>query len=483
MRTAIYLTCCSVLWAVAAYGQCNGQNTPPSNASENTPAVPSGWATGASVTVYVNTTTYSSDQVSAIEAGFTNWHNSSAGNGVKYSFIPVTGQPVPTGNWVYVSQATPTDGGAANTTYQVSLADHDQIGYVDYAQMILNPKDTNDSFLTGIVAHEDGHLDFLGDCSSCAIGQSVMAFGSTFNVTNLSQSPSTCDAAAVKDDSTPPPPPPPPTCCTGGPACSDHYFCSDGGEGCQCEFGSPIIVDTTGKGFHLTPADEGVMFDISGDGRPIKIAWTAADSGNAFLALDRNGNGKIDSGKELFGNFTAQPKSGDPNGFLALAEFDKPENGGNGDGIIDRRDAVFAHLLLWIDENHDGVSQPNELHTLPELGVFSLALHYRDDRHFFDQYGNWFHYQAAVNPKPRDGKSKDGRVTYDVFFQVADDERGGTLSAAQSRVPGRHDPWLSLMGGGYKDGVLHDALALAPLLANKTRCRPQLGTTAQEVQK
>jgi hypothetical protein len=153
-------------------------------------------------------------------------------------------------------------------------------------------------------------------------------------------------------------------------------------------------VDTTGQGFHLTPADEGVMFDISGDGRPIKMAWTAADSGDAFLALDRNHNGKIDSGKELFGNFIAQPKSDDPNGFRALAEYDKPENGGNGDGIIDKRDAVFAHLLLWIDENHDGISQPNELHTLPELGVFSLALHYRDDKHFLDQYDNWFHYQA-----------------------------------------------------------------------------------------
>jgi hypothetical protein len=116
-----------------------------------------------------------------------------------------------------------------------------------------------------------------------------------------------------------------------------------------------------------------------------------------------------------------------------LAEFDKPENGGNGDGIIDDHDDVFPHLLLWIDENHDGISQPNELHTLPELGVSSISLHYRNDRYAFDQYGNWFHYQAALNPDQRDGESKDGRVTYDVFFVVAHD--GPAVSAAQSRRP------------------------------------------------
>ena len=187
---------------------------------------------------------------------------------------------------------------------------------------------------------------------------------------------------------------------------------------CGC-CASPIIVDTTGLGFHLTSAEDGVWFDIHADGHPTLIAWTAAGSGNAFLALDRNHNGRIDDGKELFGNITAQPRSDHPNGYLALAEFDKPENGGNGDGIIDARDDVFQHLLLWIDENHNGISEPNELHTLPELGVYSISLHYRDDQHFRDQYGNWFHYQAALNPDPRDGTSKDGRLTYDVFFKTA----------------------------------------------------------------
>ncbi len=235
----------------------------------------------------------------------------------------------------------------------------------------------------------------------------------------------------------------------------------------KCPPVSPTVVDTTGGGFHLTSADDGVVFDIRGDGHPIKLAWTAGNWGNAFLALDRNHNGKIDNGRELFGNFTAQPASDHPNGYLALAEFDKPENGGNGDGIVDERDAVFSHLLLWIDENHDGISQPNELHTLPELGVYSISLHYRDDRHFVDQYGNWFHYQAALNPDPQDGESKDGRVTYDVFFQAAD-QAVEPVSSTQLRaghLP-RGDQWqLSLAGGGYRNGMVYDGLGLVPLPA------------------
>jgi hypothetical protein len=186
---------------------------------------------------------------------------------------------------------------------------------------------------------------------------------------------------------------------------------------CECKGISPIVIDTTGTGFQLTSAGNGVLFDFYGNGHSIQMAWTSANSNNAFLALDRNHNGRIDSAKELFGNITEQPPSPEPNGFLALAEFDKAENGGNGDGIIDSRDAVFSHLLLWIDANHDGISQTNELHSLPELGVYSLALKYTEARRT-DQFGNQFRYKSAVNPDPEDSESKDGRVTYDVFLQT-----------------------------------------------------------------
>lgn len=183
----------------------------------------------------------------------------------------------------------------------------------------------------------------------------------------------------------------------------------------NCE--SPIIIDTAGEGFHLTSAAQGVQFDIAADGHLLQIGWTDPQYHNGFLVLDRNHNGIIDNGTDLFGNFTPQPASATPNGFLALAEFDKPENGGNGDGIIDERDAVFSHLLIWIDENHDGKSQPNELHTLPELGINSISLEYKESRRV-DEFGNAFRFRAKLNPDSNEGQSNTDRWAFDVFLTL-----------------------------------------------------------------
>lgn len=172
----------------------------------------------------------------------------------------------------------------------------------------------------------------------------------------------------------------------------------------------------------MTSADDGVRFDIRGDGQPIQMAWTSLRFHNAFLALPES-DGQVHSGKDLFGNYTAQALSAHPNGFLALAEYDKPENGGNGDGIIDERDQLFSRLRLWIDDNHDGISQFSELHTLPEMGIYSLALNYYETPRT-DDFANQFRYRGLVNPglrrDPRDDRTNErgqvGRWAYDVFF-------------------------------------------------------------------
>jgi hypothetical protein len=279
--------------------------------------------------------------------------------------------------------------------------------------MTINSQVTDTTALTEVIAHEIGHTFALTDCSYpvCPVYSSVMETNAptTVNGSIGLPGPNNCDMSAVY-------------------SIAVDYQCSTcdvqpsntcvlNPITCICKSGSPIIIDISGKGFDLTNAANGVKFDIFGTGTPVQMGWTSPGANNAFLALP-GADGFVHNGKQLFGDFTPQPKSSTPNGFAALAVYDDPKNGGNGDGVIDAKDAVFASLRLWIDANHDGISQPEELHTLPSLGVNSISLDYHLSKRV-DEYGNLLRYKSKVNPDDPD-EAHVGRTAYDVFFMLVD---------------------------------------------------------------
>jgi hypothetical protein len=176
--------------------------------------------------------------------------------------------------------------------------------------------------------------------------------------------------------------------------------------------GSPIIIDLGEHSYRLTSIPGGVHFDLRNEGRRPQLAWTRLGVENAFLALDRNGNGRIDNGSELFGNYTPL-RSGvlAQNGFVALAEFDS-----NSDRVVDSRDPAWQVLLLWTDRNHDGWSTPDEVQPIAHSMVIALGTEYRSIRKR-DQWGNLFRYISKF--RFRDGGGDHQRNYYDVFLQIA----------------------------------------------------------------
>lgn len=133
----------------------------------------------------------------------------------------------------------------------------------------------------------------------------------------------------------------------------------------------PIIVDLGQNGIHLGPAGTGVYFDLAGNGQSQYMQWTAPLGDEAFLVLDKNGNGFVDDGSELFTNFNMLILDGEvsPNGFADLAQYDRVGLGGNDDGFITPADQIWGQLKLWRDNNADGISTENEMFSPADFGI------------------------------------------------------------------------------------------------------------------
>jgi hypothetical protein len=161
---------------------------------------------------------------------------------------------------------------------------------------------------------------------------------------------------------------------------------------------SPIVIDLNNNGIKLGEAGVGVWFDVNADGVREHVQWVRRGGDEAFLALDRTGNGLVDDGAELFGVGTPMVLEGRnaPNGFVGLAQYDQRQLGGNADGVANRE----------------------EMRTLRSVGITALDTIPRV-RRYVDEAGNFIPFWAWATRSSVPGRSSAGRtLMVDVFFRL-----------------------------------------------------------------
>ncbi|RYX96118.1 MAG: hypothetical protein EOO28_08765 [Comamonadaceae bacterium] len=171
--------------------------------------------------------------------------------------------------------------------------------------------------------------------------------------------------------------------------------------------GTPIALDLNGDGLHTTSlASSKINFDITGDGVADRTAWLSPE--DAFLTLDRNGNGLVDGINELFGGEARGA------GYARLAELDS-----NGDHVITAADNKFGTLQLWQDKNSDGKTDAGEMLSLQKLGITALGLDFTSQE--VRQQGNLI---GETSQATRNGQDMAMADVYFRFTSVEEAERG-----------------------------------------------------------
>ncbi len=187
---------------------------------------------------------------------------------------------------------------------------------------------------------------------------------------------------------------------------------------------SPLVLDLNGDGVQTTDLFAPVSFDLNGDGVPDRVAWTCGWTEEGFLWLDLNRNGTVNGGRELFGQGTLLP-SGETaaNGFEALEVYDGLSYGGNADGVISEDDLIWSHLRLWVDRNHDGISQRQEITSLRHFAIVAINLDFSRVQEV-DGNGNLHPLQSTYLKRLTERQLGSRLVPYavhDVYFRIGND--------------------------------------------------------------
>ena len=197
----------------------------------------------------------------------------------------------------------------------------------------------------------------------------------------------------------------------------------------------PLVVDLGGDGIELIKMNGAINFDHDLNGFAEATGWIGKNE--AFLALDKNGNGVIDNASELFGDGSSM------NGFEELKKYDS-----NKDGTIDEKDEIWSKLLLWQDKNSDAISSKDELSNIKDSQIKSIDLNYENKN-----------LQNAENVIKEVSKVtfKDGKTAEiaDVNFKVdPSDSRAPNVQITPEIL---NLPNVSAMGNMYD---LHSAMSL-----------------------